>query len=945
MWLIGLLVGIVLGGLTGSGSGAFVGGVLGLVAGLIYSEQTRNRKQPLEQRVAALEKLVQRLSAQIAALQPSPTPTQQEATTGEPVPTPAPQTPIASPSQTAVAPDLSHTSPTGIARQFETPAFSRPPLTIDMQSKRQEQFDISALNGTLAEHEWLSKIFKGNILAKIGVVILFFGIASGLKLAVDMGLFPISVRLLLGALAAIAMSIFGYQRAQQPQHRMFGLALQGGGLGILYLLVYFMLARYHIIGETLAFALFTLIGISCVLLAARQEGRSLAMLGISGAFLSPVMAVSSGGSQITLFSYFLLLNAFIISVNWYKGWRELNMSGFIFTLVIGMNWAFRSYQPSDFPVSETFLILFFLLYSATPVLFNLFNAPGRLSWGDGMLLYGTPIAAAALQNHMLHGQDMILAWDACAAGAYYLVLWWTIYRRPNQETVWLEKSLLAISIGFFTLAIPLAFNAQLTSAFWTLEGFGVLYLGVKQDRYLARLSGSALQILASLYFLEHIDELARTLPVLNDRYVGCLIVVVAAFASALLLQRTANGGSASEKAIAFAARLNTKDFAVPFLYWGLLWWFAAGFSEIDYFESSGYKMAVWLGPEGAHYLDRAIPYTYKMAESLALCVFSFIFLEWLGSKRTWHAMRQPTALLLPVILVAAFDGYLTNDHALYGIMSLLIPLAVLTHYWLLYRHDRDTVPSAALLRHALSYWLLIVLAGSELSWISEQVVQGNSLWRWLAWGAVGALNMLACLRGMQQARWPFAQHRQLYLDTLQAPVALLLSAWLIYGNLTHSGGGSGLPYLPVLNAFDLVQLFALFALWKWLRTTHSQLLPTLYGITFLWISAEAARLTHHWSGVPFEKHSLLSSSMLQASLSILWTTIAMGIMVYASHSKQRTLWFNGFSLLSIVGIKLMVIDLSNKGAALWTVSLIGIALIIIAASYFSPAPPREEVQV
>lgn len=911
MWLIGLLIGLVIGGISGSGSGAFIGGVLGLVGGLIYSEQTRNRRQPLEQRVAALEKSVARLSAQIAALQSGQTTAPQEASASKPVPAPT-----AMPAQTVIAADL--TTPPQAEPVQPAPAFGRPLLP--PQKIKQNSFTISALGTALAEHEWLSKLFKGNILAKIGVIILFFGIASGLKLAVDMGLFPISVRLMLGALAAIAMSVFGYIRAQQPEHRMFGQALQGGGLGILYLLVYFMLARYQIIGETLAFTLFTLIGVSCVLLAARQEGRSLAMLGISGAFLSPVMAASSGGSQITLFSYFLLLNTFIICVNWFKGWRELNMSGFIFTLVIGMNWAFRSYQPDDFLVSETFLILFFLLYSATPVLFNLFNAPGRLSWGDGMLLYGTPLAAAALQNHMLHGQDMTLAWNACITGAYYLVLWWAIFRRPNEETIWLEKSLLAIAIGFFTLAIPLAFNAQLTSAFWTLEGFGVLYLGVKQNRFLARLSGSALQILAGLYFLAHLHELARALPVLNDRYVGCLIVVVAAFASALLLQRSANVDASAEKTVAFAARLDTKNLAVPFLYWGLLWWFAAGFSEIDHFESSG----------------------YRMAEALALCTFSFIFLEWLGTRRDWHAMRQPTALLLPVVLVAAFDGHETHGHALYGIMSLLIPLAMLTQYWLLHRHDRDNVPAASALRHAIAYWMLIALAGSELAWVSEQVVPGNTLWKWLAWGAACAIGMLAVLRSADQERWPFVQHRKLYLDTLQAPVAMALAAWLIYGNLSHSGGGSGLPYLPLLNPFDLVQLLALFALWKWLRATHGPLLPALYGIAFLWISAEAARITHHWGGVPFEQHSLFESSMLQAGLSMLWTSIAMGIMVFASHSKQRTLWFNGFGLLAIVGNKLMMVDLSNKGTALWTVSLIGIALLIIAASYFSPAPPKEE---
>jgi uncharacterized membrane protein len=619
-----------------------------------------------------------------------------------------------------------------------------------------------------------------------------------------------------------------------------------------------------------------------------------------------------------LFSYFLLLNLFIISVNWFKGWRELNMSGFFFTLVIGMGWAFRSYQPSDFPVSETFLILFFLLYSATPVLFNLFNAPGRLSWGDGMLLYGTPLAAAALQNHLLLGQSMTLAWNACAVGFYYLLLWWFINNKPNAETVWLEKSLLGIAIGFFTLAIPLAFDAQLTAAFWTLEGFGVLYLGVKQNRFLARLSGSALQILAGVYFFAHLHELARALPVFNDFYVGCLIVVSAAFASALLLHHTAATPANTEKTVSFAAHFNTVEFARPFLYWGVLWWFASGFAEIERFA----------------------PYAYKMAEGLGLCLMSFVFLEWLGTRHKWHAMRQLSALLMFVILIAAFNTHQQYGHALAGMMSLLIPLALLMEYSLLYRHERDAVPAIYALRHALGYWFLLLLVASELAWIAQQLVPNNSLWSWLAWGAAAALGILISLRGLRSQRWPFASHSTLYLNTLQAPVALLLSLWLVYGNLNFSGEGSGLLYLPILNPFDLIQLLALVAIWKWLRVAQTSLLPALYGMAFLWVSMEAARLTHHWGGIAFDASTLMASSMLQASLSLLWTAIAMSLMVYASQKKQRTLWFSGFGLLSIVGIKLMLVDLSNKGTMLWTVSLIGIALLIIAASYFSPAPPK-----
>jgi uncharacterized membrane protein len=916
MWFIGLIVGLILGSLSGSIGRTIEGGVLGLIVGILYDRHYTNRRTPLDKRVEALEAEVRKLATQLAALQAD------RQTVSESKPE------LITPPIANIEPDQSGTveiiSTHQQANELGVPvATTAPPSQETVHSKKELQWPQYESAGSspwpIGDH-WLTNLLKGNILAKIGVVILFFGIASGLKLAVDMGLFPVSVRLMLGALAAIDMWFFGYQRAQRPEHQMFGQAMQGGGMGVLYLLVYFMLARYHLIDETLAFVLFTAIGVVGVLLAARQDARSLAALGISGAFLSPVLAASSDGNQITLFSYFLLLNLFIISVNWFKGWRELNIAGFIFTLVIGMGWAFHSYQTSDFPVSETFLILFFLLYSATPVLFNLFNAPGRPSWGDGMLLYGTPLAAAALQNHLLSGQDLTLAWNACVAGGYYLLLWHFISRKPDEETIWLEKSLLGIAIGFFTLSVPLASDAQLTAAFWTLEGFGVLYLGVKQQRFLARLSGSALQVLAGVYFLAHAQELQRNVPIFNDWFIGCLIVVVAAFSSALLLHGAGGTSSSGEKTTALAAHFKTEDWARIFLYWAMLWWFGAGFSEIEYFTPGDYKIVVMLG----------------------LCVPSFTLLEWLGTRRHWPAMRQTSMLLLFALLAATYATFRWDGHALYGFMLFVVPLAVVTEYWLLHRHDRDGINAATQLRHALGYWFLLALTGSELAWASGRLAPGNLLWPWLAWGVVGAGGILVVMRGSKLEIWPFTKLRAWYLDTLQTPVVLALLIWLGYGNLELSGDGGGLPYLPVLNPFDLAQMLALYAVWVWMRAWNKSLMPLVYGLAFLGISAEAARLAHHWGGVPFEAHTLFASSMLQALLSLLWTAIAMSAMVYASRTAQRSLWFGGFGLLAIVGVKLIMVDLANKGSVLWTVSLIGIALLILAASYFSPLPPEEK---
>jgi uncharacterized membrane protein len=463
-----------------------------------------------------------------------------------------------------------------------------------------------------------------------------------------------------------------------------------------------------------------------------------------------------------------------------------------------------------------------------------------------------------------------------------------------------------VAIGFFTLAIPLAFNAQLTAAFWTLEGFGVLYLGVQQDRFLARLFGGTMQYLAGIYFWLHTGELGHALPVVNDVYIGCLIVVMAALASALLLQRASNAES--------------QRYAPLFLYWGMAWWFVSGWEEIGRFATPALQLPAWL----------------------ALCTASFVLLEWLGSRRSWHAMRQTALLLLPAAALAALQAFIEHGHVLYGMMSLVLPLALAAHYWLLYRHDRDNVPALNLERHALSYWLLLLLAGSELGWIARQLAPGTSLWPLLAWGLSGAAGMLFSLRGVQQSSWPAAQHASAYTSSFQYPVALVLFAWLLLSNFTHAGAGSGLPYLPVLNVFDLTQLLVLFTLWRWARAGNEAVLPAVYAGAFLWASTEAARITHHWGGVPFDPEAMFHSPMLQASLSLLWTGMAMGLMITATQRALRTLWFGGFGLLALVGAKLMMVDLSSKGTVTWTLSLIGIALLVIAASYFSPAPPKVE---
>ncbi|OZB79196.1 MAG: hypothetical protein B7X28_08560 [Halothiobacillus sp. 13-55-253] len=74
---------------------------------------------------------------------------------------------------------------------------------------------------------------EGNVVAKIGVIVLFFGLAFLLKYAADQALFPISVRLTLVGIGGLVLLGIGWYLRER--HTGYALVLQGGGIGLTYL--------------------------------------------------------------------------------------------------------------------------------------------------------------------------------------------------------------------------------------------------------------------------------------------------------------------------------------------------------------------------------------------------------------------------------------------------------------------------------------------------------------------------------------------------------------------------------------------------------------------------------------------------------------------------------------------------------------------------------------
>ena len=767
---------------------------------------------------------------------------------------------------------------------------------------------------------WASRLLEGNPLAKIGVVLLFFGVASAFRLAVEYGWLPVPVRLGGAALAGGALILFGWNRYRAALTDVavdarlhFAWAIQGGGFALLYLVVYFMLARYALLSHTVSFALFALLGAACVLLAARQNGAWLAIFGLAGAFLAPVLAGGQSPTPLPLFLYLALINLMVLAVDWVRAWRVLNVAGFLLTLAVSVLWAWRGYHEGHYLVTQGFLVFFVVIYSAMPVVTLLRRAPGAAAWQEGVLIFGVPLSGIALQSRLLAGQHDQLALSALGAAAYYLALWAALYRRSDLRAQVFERAQIGIAIAFLTLAVPLAFDAQVTSAFWAAEGCAVLWFGLRSARRLAQWTGLAMQLAAGVSFgLVYVD-LARSRPILNDLFLGGLILSVAGLACARLLQ------SAAQAAVFRSQWV---------LIWAWLWWIGTGVAEA---------------------VGMAVP-IHAATWALAWVAMVSVGAELLGQRWQWPPLRQLAAGLLAALWCAAAWQIDRHGHPLAGVLWLVFPMALLVHFVILVRQQREGEAEVwqAPVRHVGSAWLAVGVAGWELAWWGERSASGASLWSLLAWGVCFASALALNRLGLRRAWQPWASAPAIYAGPVALGIAALAALWALMAMGLHAGGGSGWVYIPILNPYDMVVLAVLASIWRSGEAAgdvadaseHSAVWKKTVGVlAFVWITTLAARIAHHFGGVPFRFIPLWDSTVVHALMTMFWTLSAIVAMIVATRWGRRQVWMGGMALLGGVGAKLLLVDLANAGTAVWTGSLIGVALLLLAAAYFAPSPP------
>ncbi len=775
-------------------------------------------------------------------------------------------------------------------------------------------------------HAWL---LGGNTLARVGVVLLFIGVGFLLKYAAEHVSVPIALRLAGVALGGAALLVAGWRLRRA--RRSYAMVLQGGGVGVLYLTVFAALRLYALLPPVAAFLLLLWISALSSGLAVRQNAISLASLAVTGGFLAPILTATEAGNHVLLFGYFALLNAGILGIAWFKAWRSLNLLGFAFTFLVAADWGVTRYRPEFFATTEPFLVLFFFFYLAIAVLYALRRSLALRDYLDGALVFGTPLVAAGLQSALMRDIEYGMAFSALALSAIYLTLARILHRRRDDIRL-LVDAFMALGVVFATLAIPLGLDARWTSAAWALEGAAMVWAGCRQQRAAVRGFGLLLQLGAGIAFGLGLAPWAprwatTAVPVLNSACVGALLVALSGLFSAWMLDREARREGATGA-----------NFAPLIFAWGAIWWLAAGWHEIE----------------------RWVPRDARLSAAVGLLTATAVAFAIAERRLRWPMARIPVLLLLPALLAVAslHIARAGAEHLFAHGGGIAWPLAVAAVAALLFRSDRqgaeagESAPAALDLWHAGLFWLVLLLGAHELAWLGRRTSFDQGVWAYLPWGLVPALGVAAACALASGKAWPVAAHRRAYLVVGAIPVALLLIAWSIAVNVGADGDPAPLPFVPLANPLDITQALVLVAGATWAARvrrvdagvsaalTPAAVTAVLAALSFLWINALMLRTIHFAFDVPYTLWALWHSTLVQAALSLLWSTLALATMVFANRRSSRTPWMAGAGLLGIVVAKLFAVELAQAGTIARIVSFIGVGILLLLIGYLAPVPPQ-----
>ena len=408
-------------------------------------------------------------------------------------------------------------------------------------------------------HSMQNWFFGGNLVVRVGVLVLLVGVVLLLRLLSDYIEIPIAFKLIAIGVLGLGLAALGLKLVKN--RFAYGITLQGAGLAIAYLTTFFAYSVYQVLASLPSFIGLGLLSALTVVLAVRQNAFPLALLALSGGFFAPILTSQDTGSLTVLFSYYLLLNVTIAVIAHYRPWKVLNIFGSGVTFGLAYYWGLtenvtviidnQRWSLVVLVALHLILYLFVVIRYAQQIIaynddneaiMNVANVEERRSSYvfpiDIGLLFSVPILAFGLFSALLQDIHHALTIVSAILAMIYLGLGWRFIKR-SQRYALITEGMLALGFGFLALVIPLALDAEWIAFGWSVQGLALVWFGRRSLRAWSVLFGLLLQLLSIamlmitvVFTIKDYPTLALTISALS--YLATMFILRASNSPAVL---------------------------------------------------------------------------------------------------------------------------------------------------------------------------------------------------------------------------------------------------------------------------------------------------------------------------------------------------------------------------------------------------------------------------
>lgn len=201
------------------------------------------------------------------------------------------------------------------------------------------------------------------LFAWIGGFALFLGVAFFVKYSFERNLIPPEVRVAIGFLVGLALLVGGVVMKRRDL-AVTSQTLCATGVVILYAVTFACRSVYHFsfFGPFPTFLLMVLITATAFALAVRMEALVVAILGLVGGFLTPILLSTGEDNPVGLFTYIALLDAGLVAVAFRRRWQFLVLMGAVGTVLMQIGWVEKFFSAEKVFVAMAVFLGFDLLF-------------------------------------------------------------------------------------------------------------------------------------------------------------------------------------------------------------------------------------------------------------------------------------------------------------------------------------------------------------------------------------------------------------------------------------------------------------------------------------------------------------------------------------------------------------------------------------------------------